>query len=141
MRDKIYIVRNLKVLEEYAADELAVIDVGRTLAEEYQKEPEDFKKKSVSDSFNYFQSLFDVLLPAHCKCIVFNNIGILCEEDFSLNVSTFFLNYSKSYETYIVWPYHIVHNRKLVWKPDSPANFIYFNEGVLELKGDEDEVF
>jgi hypothetical protein len=134
-------MKSLNSLGDSAPKEFSVINIGDTLAQEYQREPQNFTKEIGFDSFTYFRNIIDNLLPSNCKTIIFNNIGILCEEEFALNVPKFFLDYAKEYEVYILWPYGIVDKRKLVWMVNSPKNNICFNEGVLELKGDEDEIF
>ncbi len=110
------------------------IDVGKVLSNTYKNNPEEFTKESKFDSFYYFRQILDGIIEPNKTRIVFTNLGILLEKDFSLDVPKFLLEYAKDYQVFILQgPFNIIDGNKLVWNVENPNNKIEFNQGVVEV--------
>lgn len=135
MRNKIYVTKQMPYEQQ---DQCCFIDVGKVLSNAYQKNSEAFTKESRFDSFNYFRQILDVAIEPEKTRIVFSNLGILLEKDFSLDVPKFLLEYAKDYQVFILQgPFNIVDGNKLVWNIDKPENKIEFSQGVIETLNQE----
>ena len=110
------------------------IDVGKVLSNAYKTNLVEFTKESKFDSFYYFRQILDGIIEPCKTRIVFSNLGILLEKDFSLDVSKFLLEYAKDYQVFILQgPFNIIDGNKLVWNVENPNNKIEFNQGVVEV--------
>lgn len=114
-------------------DQCCTIDVGKVLANEYKKNPSDFEKESKFDAFCYFRQIIDSVIDAGKTRIVFTNLGILLEKDFSLDVPKFLLEYAKDYQVFVLkGPFNIIDGNRLVWNVVKPECKIEFSQGVIE---------
>lgn len=131
MRNKIYITKEMPHEQQ---EQCCSIDVGKVLSNAYKNNPAEFTKKSKFDSFYYFRQILDGFLEPSKTRIVFTNLGILLETDFSLDVPKFLLEYAKDYQVFILQgPFNIIDGTKLVWNVENPNNKIEFNQGVVEV--------
>ena len=131
MRNKIYVTKEVPSSQQ---DQCCTIDVGKLLANEYKNRPFDFEKEAKFDAFCYFRRIIDRTIESNKTRIVFSNLGILLEKDFSLDVSKFLLEYAKDYQVFVLQgPFNFIDGNKLVWNVENPNNKIEFNQGVVEL--------
>lgn len=130
MRNKIYVTKKMPHEQQ---DQCCTIDVGKVLANEYKKNPSDFEKESKFDAFCYFRQIIDSVIDAGKTRIVFTNLGILLEKDFSLDVPKFLLEYAKDYQVFVLQgPFNIIDGNRLVWNVVKPECKIEFSQGVIE---------
>lgn len=130
MRNKIYVTKEMPHEQQ---DQCCIIDVGKVLANEYKKNPSDFEKESKFDAFCYFRQIIDSVIDAGKTRIVFSNLGILLEKDFSLDVPKFLLEYAKDYQVFVLQgPFNIIDGNRLVWNVVKPECKIEFSQGVIE---------
>lgn len=130
MRNKIYVTKEMPHEQQ---DQCCTIDVGKVLANEYKKNPSDFEKESKFDAFCYFRQIIDGVIDAGKTRIVFSNLGILLEKDFSLDVPKFLLEYAKDYQVFVLQgPFNIIDGNRLVWNVVKPECKIEFSQGVIE---------
>lgn len=130
MRNKIYVTKEMPHEQQ---DQCCTIDVGKVLANEYKKNPSDFEKESKFDAFCYFRQIIDSVIDAGKTRIVFTNLGILLEKDFSLDVPKFLLEYAKDYQVFVLQgPFNIIDGNRLVWNVVKPECKIEFSQGVIE---------
>lgn len=130
MRNKIYITKELPQSQQ---DQCCTIDVGKVLANEYKKNPTDFEKESKFDAFYYFRQIIDSVIEPSKTRIVFTNLGILLEKDFSLDVPKFLLEYAKDYQVFVLQgPFNLIDGNKLFWNVDKPESKIEFSQGIIE---------
>jgi len=135
MRNKIYLTKNTPYSQQ---DQCCTIDIGKALANAYKNNPLTFEKEAKFDAFYYFRQIVDSVIEPCKTRIVFSNLGILLEKDFSLDVSKFLLEYAKDYQVFILQgPFNIVDGNKLVWNIDKPENKIEFSQGVIETLDQE----
>lgn len=135
MRNKIYVTNEVPHEQQ---EQCCLIDVGKVLSNAYKNNPEEFTKESEFDSFYYFRQILDGLIDSSKTRIVFSNLGILLEKDFSLDVPKFLLEYAKDYQVFILQgPFNIINGNKLVWNIDKPENKIEFAQGVIETLNQE----
>lgn len=114
------------------------IDVGKVIANDYKNNPMVFEKETKLDAFYYFRQIIDSIIEPNKTRIVFTNLGILLEKDFSLDVPKFLLEYAKDYQVFILQgPFNIVDGNKLVWNIDKPESKIEFSQGVIETLNQE----
>lgn len=131
MRNKIYVTKGVPFSQQA---QCCTIDVGKLLANEYKKNPSDFEKEAKFDAFYYFRRIIDSTIESNKTRIVFSNLGILLEKDFSLDVSKFLLEYAKDYQVFVMQgPFNLIDGNKLVWNVEKPNNKIEFNRGVVEV--------
>ena len=131
MRNKIYVTKEVPSSQQ---DQCCTIDVGKLLANEYKNRPFDFEKEAKFDVFCYFRRIIDRTIESNKTRIVFSNLGILLEKDFSLDVSKFLLEYAKDYQVFVLQgPFNFIDGNKLVWNVENPNNKIEFNRGVVEV--------
>lgn len=131
MRNKIYVTKGVPFSQQ---DQCCTIDVGKLLANEYKKNPSDFEKEAKFDASYYFRRIIDSTIESNKTRIVFSNLGILLEKDFSLDVSKFLLEYAKDYQVFVMQgPFYLIDGNKLVWNVEKPNNKIEFNRGVVEV--------
>lgn len=131
MRNKIYIIKNIPSPQK---EQYCVIDIGKVLANEYNKNPEIFEIESKFDAYSYFRKIISSLIEPKKNELVFTNIGILLEKDFSLDVSNFLLAYTKDYSLFISQDsLKIKAGKQIVWNVENPYNVIEFNDGILEV--------
>lgn len=131
MRNKIYIIKTIPSSQQ---EQYCVIDIGKVLANEYNKNPEIFEIESKFDAYSYFRKIVNSLIEPSKNKLVFANIGILLEKDFSLDVSNFLLTYTKDYALFISQDsLKIIEGKQIVWNVEDPYNVIEFNDGVLEV--------
>ena len=130
MRNKIYVTKEMPHEQQ---DQCCTIDVGKVLANEYKKNPSDFENESKFDSFYYFRQIIDSVIESSKTRIVFTNLGILLEKDFSLDVPKFLLEYAKDYQVFVLQgPFNLIDGNKLYWNVDKPESKIEFTQGVIE---------
>ena len=130
MRNKIYVTKEMPLEQQ---EQCCFVDVGKVLSNAYKNAPVEFAKESKFDAFYYFRRIIDSFIEASKTRIVFSNLGILLEKDFSLDVPKFLLEYAKDYQIFILQdPFNIVDGNKLVWNIDNPLDKIEFRQGVLE---------
>lgn len=130
MRNKIYVTKAMPLSQQ---DQCCTIDVGKVLANEYKKNPSDFEKESKFDAFCYFRQIIDSVIEACKTRIVFTNLGILLEKNFSLDVPKFLLEYAKDYQVFVLQgPFNIIDGNRLVWNVVKPECKIEFSQGVIE---------
>ena len=114
-------------------DQCCTIDVGKVLANEYKKNPSDFEKESKFDAFYYFRQIIDSVIESSKTRIVFKNLGILLEKDFSLDVPKFLVEYAKDYQVFVLQgTFNLIDGNKLYWNVDKPESKIEFTQGVIE---------
>lgn len=131
MRNKIYLTKNIPTSQQ---DQCCTIDIGKALANAYTNNPSTFEKEAKFDAFYYFRQIVDSVIEPCKTRIVFSNLGILLEKDFSLDVSKFLLEYAKDYQVFVMQdPFILVNGNKLVWNVENPNNKIEFNQGVVEV--------
>lgn len=131
MRNKIYLTKDIPTSQQ---DQCCTIDIGKALANAYKNNPSTFEKEAKFDAFYYFRQIVDSVIEPCKTRIVFSNLGILLEKDFSLDVSKFLLEYAKDYQVFILQgPFNIIDGNKLVWNVENPNNKIEFNRGVVEV--------
>ena len=115
-------------------EQCCFVDVGKVLSNAYKNAPVEFAKESKFDSFYYFRRIIDSVIEASKTRIVFSNLGILLEKDFSLDVPKFLLEYAKDYQVFIMQgSFILIDGTKLVWNVENPNNEIEFNRGVVEV--------
>jgi len=130
MRNKIYVTKEMPQEQQ---DQCCSIDVGKVLANEYKKNPLDFEKESKFDAFYYFRQIIDSVIEPSKTRIVFTNLGILLEKDFSLDVPKFLLEYAKDYQVFVLQgPFNLIDGNKLFWNIERPESKIEFSKGVIE---------
>ena len=130
MRNKIYVTKEMPHEQQ---DQCCTIDVGKILANEYKKNPSDFEKESKFDAFYYFRQIIDSVIEPSKTRIVFSNLGILLEKDFSLDVPKFLLEYAKDYQVFVLQePFNLIDGNKLFWNVNKPESKIEFSRGVIE---------
>ena len=135
MRNKIYVTKKMPLEQQ---EQCCFVDVGKVLSNAYKNAPVEFAKESKIDAFYYFRRIIDSFIEASKTRIVFSNLGILLEKDFSLDVPKFLLEYAKDYQVFILQgPFNIVDGNKLVWNIDKPENKIEFSQGVIETLNQE----
>lgn len=135
MRNKIYVTKEMPLAQQ---DQCCTIDVGKVLANEYKKNPTGFEKESKFDAFYYFRQIIDSVIEPSKTRIVFTNLGILLEKDFSLDVPKFLLEYAKDYQVFVLQgPFNLIDGNKLFWNIDKPENKIEFSQGVIETLNQE----
>ena len=135
MRNKIYVTKEMPHEQQ---EHCCNIDVGKVIANDYKNNPMVFEKESKFDAFYYFRQIIDSVIESSKTRIVFSNLGILLEKDFSLDVPKFLLEYAKDYQVFILQgPFNIVDGNKLVWNIDKPENKIEFSQGVIETLNQE----
>lgn len=131
MRNKIHLAKDISYIQQ---EECCVIDVGRILAKEAEKDFKKFVTESNFDSFIYFRQILDSFIDYKKKYLVFSNIGILLETHFSLDVPRFLLEYAKDFQVFIIQGiFNYIDRNKLTWNVENPYNVIEFNDGVLEV--------
>ena len=131
MRNKIYVTKEIPQEQQ---EQCCFIDIGKILANAYKNAPEEFAKESKFDAFYYFRRIIDGIIEPSKTRIVFTNLGILLEKDFSLDVPKFLLEYAKDYQVFVLQgPFNIIDGTKLVWNVENPSNKIEFNKGVVEV--------
>lgn len=131
MRNKIYVTKEVPSSQQ---EQCCTIDVGKLLANEYKMNPSIFEKEAKFDAFYYFRQIVDSVIEPCKTRIVFSNLGILLEKDFSLDVSKFLLEYAKDYQVFILQrPFNIIDGNQLVWNVENPNNKIEFNRDVVEV--------
>lgn len=131
MRNKIYVTKEMPHDQQ---ERCCFIDVGKVLANAYKNNPLKFTKESKFDSFYYFRQIIDSFIGASKTRIVFSNLGILLEKDFSLDVPKFLLEYAKDYQVFVIQgAFNFIDGTKPVWNVENPNNEIEFNRGVVEV--------
>ena len=131
MRNKIYVTKDVPLSQQ---DQCCTINIGKVLANAYTNNLSTFEKESKFDAFYYFRRIIDGIIEPSKTRIVFTNLGILLEKDFSLDVPKFLLEYAKDYQVFILQgPFNIIDGNKLVWNVENPNNKIEFNRGVVEV--------
>ena len=131
MRNKIYVTKKMPLEQQ---EQCCFVDVGKVLSNAYKNAPVEFAKESKFDSFYYFRRIIDSVIEASKTRIVFSNLGILLEKDFSLDVPKFLLEYAKDYQVFIMQgSFILIDGTKLVWNVENPNNEIEFNRGVVEV--------
>ena len=131
MRNKIYLTKDIPTSQQ---DQCCTIDIGKALANAYTNNPSTFEKEAKFDAFCYFRRIIDRTIESNKTRIVFSNLGILLEKDFSLDVSKFLLEYAKDYQVFVLQgPFNFIDGNKLVWNVENPNNKIEFNQGVVEV--------
>lgn len=74
------------------------------------------KKESKFDAFYYFRQIIDSVIEPSKTRLVFTNLGILLEKDFSLDVPKFLLEYAKDYQVFVLQgPFNLIDGNKLFW--------------------------
>lgn len=135
MRNKIYVTKEMPHEQQ---EQCCNIDVGKVIANDYKNNPTVFEKETKFDAFYYFRQIINSIIEHSKTRIVFTNLGILLEKDFSLDVPKFLLEYAKDYQVFILkGPFNIVDGNKLVWNIDKPENKIEFSQGVIESLNQE----
>ena len=93
-----------------------------------------FEKETKFDAFYYFRQIIDSVIEPNNTRIVFTNLGILLEKDFSLDVPKFLLEYAKDYQVFILQgPFKIIDGNKIFWNIEKPESKIEFSQGVIEI--------
>ena len=135
MRNKIYFTKELPQSQQ---DQCCIIDVGKVLANAYKNNPDEFNEQSDFDAFFYFRQIIDSVIETNKTRIVFSNLGILLEKDFSLDVPKFLLEYAKDYQVFVLQgPFNLIDGNKLFWNVDKPESKIEFSQGVIETLNQE----
>lgn len=135
MRNKIYFTKELPQSQQ---DQCCIIDVGKVLAIAYKNNPDEFNEQSDFDAFFYFRQIIDSVIEPNKTRIVFSNLGILLEKDFSLDVPKFLLEYAKDYQVFVLQgPFNLIDGNKLFWNVDKPESKIEFSQGVIETLNQE----
>ena len=83
MRNKIYVTKEMPLEQQ---EQCCFVDVGKVLSNAYKNAPVEFAKESKFDAFYYFRRIIDSFIEASKTRIVFSNLGILLEKDFSSRV-------------------------------------------------------
>ena len=135
MRNKIYVTKELPQSQQ---DQCCIIDVGKVLSNAYKNNPDEFNEQSDFDAFFYFRQIIDSVIEPNKTRIVFSNLGILLEKDFSLDVPKFLLEYAKDYQVFVLQgPFNLIDGNKLFWNVDKPESKIEFSQGVIETLNQE----
>lgn len=131
MRNKIYVTKEMPLEQQ---EQCCFVDVGKVLSNAYKNAPVEFAKEAKIDAFYYFRRIIDSVIEASKTRIVFSNLGILLEKDFSLDVPKFLLEYAKDYQVFVIQgAFNFIDGTKLVWNVENPNNEIEFNRGVVEV--------
>lgn len=108
------------------------------MANAYKNNPDEFNEQSDFDAFFYFRQIIDSVIEPNKTRIVFSNLGILLEKDFSLDVPKFLLEYAKDYQVFVLQgPFNLIDGNKLFWNVDKPESKIEFSQGVIETLNQE----
>ena len=131
MRNKIYVTKEMPHEQQ---EQCCNIDVGKVIANDYKNNPMVFEKETKFDAFYYFRQIIDSIIEPNNTRIVFTNLGILLEKDFSLDVPKFLLEYAKDYQVFILQgPFKIIDGNKIFWNIEKTESKIEFSQGVIEI--------
>lgn len=140
MRNKLYILKKHPYSQGHE-QQCAYLNMGKILANAYVKDFENFVRESSFDSFSYFTQIVRDSILGDKTHLLISNFGILCEKSFSLDVAKLFLELAKDYQVFLLWTGKIENDSTLLWNVESPKNKIEFDQGVLEIIGEDNEIF
>jgi len=88
------------------------------------------------DVEEYFKRLIGESVQEHwgAKGVTLSNIGILLEQELSLNVEKILMDISREYAIVVVWPYHVENSRRLVWDDTAKVSLDFPEQTIHRLE-------